>query len=142
MKICRNCNETKPLSEFYKHKEMADGHLNKCKSCVKTRVKKHRVDNPQKLAEFERERNKTQERKLQKASYQVRYRANNPERYKANNAINNAVRDGRLERPDSCQECGVECKPEGHHTSYNKDMYLNVQWLCKSCHLVADLLRV
>jgi hypothetical protein len=34
-KICFKCNEEKPLTDYYKHPRMGDGHLNKCKLCTR-----------------------------------------------------------------------------------------------------------
>ena len=46
MKPCIRCHETKPITEFHKHKGMTDGHLNKCRTCVADDVRKWRLDNP------------------------------------------------------------------------------------------------
>ena len=56
MKVCRECSQEKPLSEFYKQAKMADGHLNKCIECVKARVAKHREDNIERVQEYDRKR--------------------------------------------------------------------------------------
>ena len=50
----------------------------------------------------------------------------------ARTILGHAVRDGKLERPTSCDACGRICIPDGHHTDYNKP--LSVIWLCSFCH--------
>lgn len=57
---------------------------------------------------------------------------NRPTRTKAVREVNLAVKRGDLVRPDNCEECGVECLPDGHHEDYKK--VLDVIWLCKKCH--------
>lgn len=37
-KVCKRCGRTLPIEEFYKHAQMADGHLSYCKDCTKKRI--------------------------------------------------------------------------------------------------------
>lgn len=55
-KICFKCNVDKDLSEYYKHKQMGDGHLNKCKSCAKIDSKKQTEINTATPEGLEKER--------------------------------------------------------------------------------------
>ena len=46
-----------------------------------------------------------------------------------------AIRNGEIIRPEHCQKCGKECKPEAHHHDYKS--HRSVVFLCRPCHLKA-----
>ena len=145
MKLCFKCNTSKAFDEFYIHKKMSDGYLNKCKDCTKSDAKKHRDENIERIRAYDRNRPNKIERAKKSSDYHkteggksVRfkatknYRDSNPERYYANTAVGNAIRDGRIVRPNNCSCCGNYCKPHGHHNDYSK--LLDVIWYCNKCH--------
>lgn len=64
-------------------------------------------------------------------AYFAKWKAANPEKVFAHDAVNNAIRDGRLSR-DPCEVCGTTECIEGHHPDYMKP--LDVHWLCREHH--------
>lgn len=124
-KKCFKCGEVKDLSEFYKHKRMKDGHVNKCKDCNKNDVAKHRLKNIDKIRAYDRERGNRQD-----YEYVRQWRADNPKKYRAHTMVNNHVREGNL-HSKPCEICGKE-KTVAHHDDY--DHPLNVRWLCQAHH--------
>lgn len=139
MKTCFKCGDVKPLTDFYTHKQMADGHLNKCIPCTKKdtalRERKLRETNADwVMKERERARLKI---KLYRAihgngEYKNTWSERYPHKRKTHHAVNNALRDGRLTRPNKCESCGKSEKLQAHHDDYGKP--LAVRWLCIPCH--------
>lgn len=133
MKTCFKCKEEKELSEFYKQKNMKDGHLNKCKECTKKDVGEHRINNIEKIREYDRNRGRLPHRRELSTKTTRRIREQFPLKYKAQTAVNNAIRDGRLTKPEICETCNKPGRQiEGHHDDYSKP--LEVTWLCSACH--------
>jgi hypothetical protein len=129
-KKCFKCLTFKPLNEFYKHSEMADGHVNKCKECNKNDVNQHRKNNLERIREYDRKRGKLPHR-LQLATEVTRaWRAEDKRRNIAHGAVAKAIKNGNLIR-QPCIRCGAE-KSEGHHEDYDKP--LEIMWLCAPCH--------
>lgn len=133
-KQCFRCHRTLPLSDFYKHKMMGDGHLGKCKSCTREDVRLSRLANLEKTRAYDRDRNRNNpERKRKDREKQRNKRAKEGVVYtSAHNIFSRAIKTGKIVRPDHCSRCLIQCQPQGHHDDYN--FPLDVMWLCPPCH--------
>jgi hypothetical protein len=148
-KMCRDCGEVKPLSDFYPHKAMADGHLNKCKICVRDRVSRHREENIDQIKEYDRERGRTDKRRAKVTAnahkykdripeYRRRWLEKNTEKRAAHIKVGNAIRDGKLTK-QPCEVCS-EIKVHAHHDDHSKPM--EVRWLCHEHHMAIHRIEV
>lgn len=61
-----------------------------------------------------------------------RWNAENPEKRRAHHAVEHALNIGVLKK-EPCERCGATENVDGHHENY--DEALNVEWLCRRCHL-------
>jgi hypothetical protein len=72
-------------------------------------------------------------------AYTAEWRKKHPLQYRANVAVSKAVKRGDLVRPNLCSQCGKRCKPQAHHhKGYAEEFWLDVIWLCRPCHVLAD----
>lgn len=129
MKTCFKCLQSKPLSEFYRHGMMKDGHLNKCKECTKADVSASYAANREQRQRSQNE-NKTDEQRLERRAAGRRHRAKYPEKTRARLMVKRAVKSGKIVR-QPCNVCG-DPQAEAHHEDYSKP--LEVVWLCFKHH--------
>jgi hypothetical protein len=139
MKTCFKCGVTKPLPEFYRHSMMADGHLNKCKSCTKKDVHEHRHGaGREKVLAYDRKRADQPHRRESMARRMQQWGARFPERRRAHSALRRAVIAGRVVPWPVCAVPECSLAPEAHHPDYSRP--LDVVWLCSAHHKQAHAL--
>lgn len=144
---CKGCGLEKDPSLFYK------GIKSECKECVKIRTKRNRKEKEDYYKEYDRNRPNQAERNQKNIERTNKGYAENPEfrkkiqdtkadwadrnkeKRKAQWTCRNAIRDGKLNKVQVCEHCGTsEKKIQGHHWSYLPEHWLDVIWLCTSCH--------
>lgn len=145
-KTCFKCNAVKPLTCFYKHSQMADGRLNKCKECNKKDVRKNYAENVEQYQAYERKRAMLPHRVAARRTYVAtnkgkeavkrscqKFRVNNPEKAKAHRMVNYRLRSGAIIAPKLCSVClNASDNIHGHHEDYSKPLAL--VWCCPRCH--------
>ena len=125
---------------------MKDGRVNKCKECNKSDVSKNYRANIDHYKEYERSRAmlphrvearndyiKTDTGRLKSNKAKAQWTERNPIKRLASTIVGNAVRDGKILKPNTCETC--KSKPNrlhGHHDDYA--FPLVVRWLCPGCH--------
>ena len=103
-KICFKCHRELPLTMFYKHPQMADGHLNKCKDCTKQDVHNKYMDNIENPDYVEKERERGRE-KYRRLGYKDIYKSTHKE---ASNVCRNLK-----------NKLNIPPEYEIHHWNYN-----------------------
>lgn len=138
---CTVCGVTSDVSEFYK------GVNCRCKECHKIKVRENRAQkaeyyrtydafryqNDPKVKNRHKRYAKTERGKASLEASRKRWVSGNKEKRAAHTLLGNAIRDGRVVKPENCSECGACGRIEGHHDDYAKP--LEVRWLCRSCHV-------
>jgi hypothetical protein len=146
MKICKNCNQAKEVSDFYNHAGYVAG---KCKECAKARERARRQEKIEEIRAYDRLRGQFEHRKeanrkryhlkistpegrRKEWDYKIKHGKKTQRERAARNMLSNALRDGKIFRPGNCERCKIQCTPHGHHEDYFKP--LEVLWLCVKCH--------
>ena len=141
-KPCISCGKDLPLSDYYAHPQMGDGHLNKCKACVIEYQKKRRIEKLEELREYDRRRanlpHRVEGRKAyaesengKKSHNAAAKRWNEKYAYRkaATVYVAKALNNGTLKR-QPCWVCGK--KAQAHHPDYSTP--IDVVWLCPKHH--------
>lgn len=143
IKRCFKCGEIKSVDDFYKHPDMGDGHLGKCKECTKSDMRIHRENNLESIRAYDRKRGQLTHRKEAGSARQKNHReehnranreysARHKDRKVAHMIVGNMRKRGKLD-PKPCEVCGSDDRIQAHHPDYSKPA--EVVWLCQAHHM-------
>jgi len=132
-KWCNGCKQTKVRDEFHDDRTKPDGKCSQCKKCRSISFGRYRENNLEKRAENYKRWAENNRDKV--AAYDAKSRKLRPERHRVRGDVKTAILQGKLVRPDHCEDCGGT-PVHSHHDDYSKP--LEVRWLCPKCHAKAD----
>ena len=117
-RLCKKCNTVKSLSDFNLDKQTKSGYAWACRACRNAIDREYYAKTPA------------------RRKYNALYPERNPEKVRAHRAVLNALRTGRMAPASACicADCYKSPAVHLHHHSYEKEHWLDVIPLCRSCH--------
>ena len=150
-KPCNQCEETKPLEEFYRKHNRPFGRTSLCRQCMRADNKSYRqtpegkIINSRAVKKYQqtakggivqkrasKKYQQTKKGKICHAQAIKTYRALHSKEIQARMIVYQAIANGILIRPSICSNCNKERRISAHHEDYDKP--LEVIWLCDKCH--------
>lgn len=121
-KTCSRCGADKPLDgNFYRDARSVGGYMQQCIECKREVQRHYAHTEPGRQVMFKKD---------------TRKKIVEPDKQDARNKLRNAVRLGKIEKPNTCDRCQTsDSLIEGHHADYSKPF--EVDWLCSRCHHAA-----
>lgn len=123
-KICFKCTKLLDITNFYKHKGMSDGHLNKCKSCAKNDVSNKYFENRKDYKNIEKERERGRDK-----YFRLNYKERKPSNIIKSKAMLKYYEKYPEKRRAKIKMGKLKSKIKGnhlHHWSYNEEHYKDV----------------
>lgn len=151
MKRCSTCKTQKPMNEFNKNRTRNDGLCYQCRDCQKETSKKYKQSKKGQTVQkrYEKSENGKEARRRAVKKYKQsengktkrkgedkRRREKYPQKIKARVAISHAVVGKKIPSISSlrCANCGQNADQYHHYKGYERDNWLKVIPLCRSCH--------
>ena len=127
-KRCTQCKQFKAISEFHKNRRRNNGLQSHCKSCAVIMNKKYRQTKKGKIYQkhyqklyFQSENGKAAHKRYRQSekykSVRKKFKSRNPNFIKAKNAVNDAIRAGKMQKASSykCAHCPKQAQQYHHH---------------------------
>lgn len=139
-KVCFKCRTEKNISEFYKHGQMPDGHLNKCKECTKKDVKENyikKIEDPE-YVEKERARGREKYKRLnyvERTHYKKNYSRSTRSIHRFFKSLNIDLKEKELHHWNYTLKHDVFILNKRAHKLVHKDMVYSED---KNCFITND----